>query len=367
MALSLTIEERVARARADLRIGAPIALTAAHGGALVIAAETLTADRLDALRALAPAALDLAISHHRAATLRARAYDGTLARVVIGPEDGAAWVRATVDPARDLATPLKGPYRTRRDGRSDLHALAILLAKQARLLPGTVVATWDDPGRVREIAAEAGLSVLSERMVRRAGDAALSLTEVSGARVPTRFAAAGRVRVFRPADGAEEHYAVEIGTPARAAPVLARLHSACFTGDVIGSLKCDCGPQLHAAMERIGAEGAGVLLYMNQEGRGIGLANKMRAYALQDQGFDTVEANHRLGFEDDERDFRLGAAILTRMGFSSVRLMTNNPAKLAMMEESGVRVAERVPLQVGASEENRAYLVVKAQKSGHLL
>jgi GTP cyclohydrolase II len=179
-------------------------------------------------------------------------------------------------------------------------------------------------------------------------------------------AAAGRVHVFRPEDGAEEHYAIEIGRPDRSAPVLTRIHSACFTGDVLGSLKCDCGPQLQAALAQMAAKGAGVLLYLNQEGRGIGLANKMRAYALQDQGFDTVEANHRLGFEDDERDFRIGADILRQMGFSSVRLMTNNPKKLAMMTSSGLTVTERVPLHVGMTHENAAYLATKAAKSGHL-
>ncbi|MGB0440780.1 MAG: GTP cyclohydrolase II, partial [Paracoccaceae bacterium] len=165
----------------------------------------------------------------------------------------------------------------------------------------------------------------------------------------------------------EEHYAIEIGQPDRSQPVLTRLHSACFTGDLLGSLKCDCGPQLNAALNQMGTEGAGVLLYLQQEGRGIGLANKMRAYALQDQGFDTVEANHRLGFEDDERDFRLGSSILHHMGFATVRLMTNNPGKIAMMTACGIAVTDRVPLRVGHTPENAAYLATKAAKSGHML
>jgi GTP cyclohydrolase II len=148
---------------------------------------------------------------------------------------------------------------------------------------------------------------------------------------------------------------------------LVRLHSACFTGDVLGSLKCDCGPQLQGALQQMGQEGAGTLLYLNQEGRGIGLTNKLRAYALQDQGFDTVEANHRLGFEDDERDFRLGASILRKLGISQIRLLTNNPAKVAMMEQQGITVAERVPLKRGENPLNASYLSTKAQKSGHLL
>ena len=178
---------------------------------------------------------------------------------------------------------------------------------------------------------------------------------------------AGRLHIFRPDDGGEEHYAIEIGRPDRDKPVLARLHSACFTGDLMGSLKCDCGPQLRAALAQMGAEGHGILLYLNQEGRGIGLANKMRAYSLQDQGFDTVEANHRLGFEDDERDFRLGADILKSMGFSAIRLLTNNPRKVDMMNASGIKVTERVPLLVGENSHNRGYLATKAAKSGHLL
>lgn len=365
--LSLTVEEEVARARADLRIGAPVALTSASGGALVVAAEALSAQRLAALRAAAPEALDLAVSHRRAETLRARAYDGELARIVVPVDADAAWVLATADPSRDLATPLKGPYATRREGPSDLHVLALALAKQARLLPAAVVALWHDAGPVEALAAEAGLTTLTEIILRRATETAPRMELVSAARVPTRFAEAGRCHVFRPADGGEEHYAIEIGRPSRSTPVLTRLHSACFTGDVIGSLKCDCGAQLAAAMTQMAAEGTGILLYMNQEGRGIGLANKMRAYALQDQGYDTVEANHRLGFEDDERDFRLGAEMLKAMGFAAVRLMTNNPAKIAMMREAGVEVTERVALKVGRTDENEAYLATKAAKSGHLL
>ena len=365
--LQLSAEEAVARARADLRIGAPIALVSGSGGALVLAAETCRAERLEDLRRLARGGLDMAVSHRRADTLKARAYDGDIARIAVPEDADIGWVRATADPSLDLAHPLRGPYRTRRNGPAGLHRLGLLLAKQARLLPAVLVAAHKDSAEIDRLAAEAGLSRLHASMVPRAGGATVCLSRVSGARLPTRFAEAGRVHVFRPADGGEEHYAIEIGQPDRTAPVLARLHSACFTGDVIGSLKCDCGGQLAAAMEQIAARGAGVLLYLNQEGRGIGLANKMRAYALQDQGFDTVEANHRLGFEDDERDFRLGAEILKALGFSSVRLLTNNPRKIEMMESSGVAVAERVPLRAGETAENRGYLATKAAKSGHLL
>ena len=358
--LALDDAERLARARADLRMGLPLALTHDGKAALVLAAETATVRRAEGLKDMGGAIL--AITSRRAGTLRARAYDGDLARVRVPGDADLRWVRATADPAEDLSAPMKGPFATLRgddEGPSPVLArAAIRLAKAARLLPAALLAPLTGPVPEGVVEVPAAL-VLEARLA--------PLSEVVAARVPLAVSQAGRVHVFRaPLDDAE-HVAIEIGSPPRDAPVLARLHSACFTGDLLGSLKCDCGPQLHAALARMGAEGAGVLLYLDQEGRGIGLANKMRAYSLQDQGFDTVEANHRLGFEDDERDFRIGAQILTALGFSAVRLLTNNPAKVARMEEAGIRVTERVPLRVGLNDQNAAYLATKAAKSGHLL
>ncbi len=354
MSLFLTEAERLARARTDLRMGAPVILAKEGGAALVLAVEVLRQDRLSAM--LQMGRPDLAITQRRAGTLRARAYDGDLARIALPAAVTLDWLRAVADPSTDLSHPMKGPFTTRRDGDPTLHRAAIDLCKRAHLLPAALVLPLaeDLPGLTRLPAA-----LLASRTPH--------LQEVAAARVPLAVASAGRVRVFRPEDGGEEHYMVEIGAPSREGPVLTRLHSACFTGDVIGSVKCDCGPQLHAALDQIAAEGSGILLYLNQEGRGIGLANKMRAYALQDQGFDTVEANHRLGFEDDERDFRIGAEMLKAVGVTEVRLMTNNPLKLERMAAQGVAVAERVPLRVGERPENAAYLATKTAKSGHLL
>ena len=357
-----SLVERLARARADLRIGIPVVLVAGERGAADAAAEALTADRLALFRDAGDPVL--AITARRAETLKARAYDGDLARLAVPGDAGLSWVQDVADPADDLASPMKGPFRSAREGGATLHRLAIRLAKSAHLLPAALVVDLPDPVA---FARAHDLTALDAHAIAPLLDAASPLHEVVSGRVPLAAAEAGRVHVFRPEDGGEEHYAVEIGRPARDRPVLARLHSACFTGDILGSLKCDCGPQLKAALARMGEEGAGVLLYLNQEGRGIGLANKMRAYSLQDQGFDTVESNHRLGFEDDERDFRLGAMILREMGFTSVRLLTNNPAKVRMMEANGIAVAERVPLKAGLNPLNAKYLDVKAKKSGHIL
>jgi GTP cyclohydrolase II len=362
MALSLTMPEQIARLRGDLRMGVGIILTLGGQSALVLAAETLTTVRLG--DAVSQGTSSIAITARRAETLRARAYDGDIARIILPVDADAGWVRAIADPSGDLMHPMKGPYLSARDGDAGIHRAAITLCKQARLLPAALVVVVSDG---QAMAQKNGLNLLDLTAAGENLSTPSPLQEITAARLPLEVSEAGRLHVFRPDDGGEEHYAIEIGRPDRAKPVLARLHSACFTGDLMGSLKCDCGPQLRAALQQIGEKGNGVLLYLNQEGRGIGLANKMRAYSLQDQGFDTVEANHRLGFEDDERDFRLGAEILKAMGFGSVQLMTNNPKKTAMMNAAGVQVVKQVPLIVGRNAHNADYLDTKAKKSGHLL
>ena len=362
MSFSPTIVERLARARADLRMGVPVVLTGPQD-VLVLAAETLNVARFSDILAMGGAPV-LVITERRATTLKARAYDGDLARILLPKDASLAWVQAIADPADDLRSPMKGPLKSARDDDAAPHRAAIALTKAARLLPSAVVLQIANG---TEFAAQHGLTTVPLAAAAPHLSDASPLHPIVQARLPMEASEAGRLHIFRPEDGGEEHYAIEIGRPDRSKPVLARLHSACFTGDILGSLKCDCGPQLRGALAQMGAEGHGVLLYMNQEGRGIGLANKMRAYSLQDQGFDTVEANHRLGFEDDERDFRLGADILKSMGFSSVRLLTNNPAKVDMMNSCGVTVTERVPLKTGENRHNRAYLATKAAKSGHLL
>lgn len=189
------------------------------------------------------------------------------------------------------------------------------------------------------------------------------VTRLSDAAIPTPDGTF-RMILFREEVTDREHVAMVLGPVGTGTPLL-RIHSECMTGDVFGSLRCDCGEQLAAARARIGEEGAGIILYLRQEGRGIGLANKLRAYQLQDQGFDTVEANHALGFAADLRQFGVAAAMLDALGVGSVRLMTNNPRKQDALEKAGIRITERVPVRVPVLPENRRYLQTKALKLGH--
>lgn len=192
-----------------------------------------------------------------------------------------------------------------------------------------------------------------------------SVERAATAQLPTHYGKAVMVG-YRGTRDEGEHLALIFGSPELELAPLVRIHSECFTGDVFGSLRCDCGPQLDAALRRIADNGSGIIIYLRQEGRGIGLLNKLKAYALQEEGLDTVDANRALGFADDLRDYRIGADMLADLGIDSVRLLSNNPDKVRGLEQWGVRVAKRHPLVIAPVSENVDYIRAKEQKMGHL-
>ncbi len=348
----LTAARAVARAIDALRRGWPVAVD----GILFLAIETADEDALRAFDGNEPA--DLLIAGNRAATLKLTNQREALPTAPVLIRRGS-WIdlaaaTAIADPALDLATPLKGPFQTTVLAAPETARAALRLARLAGLLPALFTR--------RQGESEAAVS---------AGDVmgfgtGADLRIVSRAPLPTRFAEKAEIVAFRSDGDAAEHVALVIGEPG-GEPPLVRLHSECLTGDALGSLKCDCGPQLADALAAIAASGWGILLYLRQEGRGIGLVNKLRAYALQDQGFDTVDANLRLGFADDERDYAVAARMLAKLSQTRVRLLTNNPKKVESLEAAGVQVAERVPLKAGEGAHNRAYLATKRDRSGHQL
>jgi GTP cyclohydrolase II len=342
----------VARAIDALRRGWPVAVDEIS----FLAIETADAERLAAFDGDAPASL--LISGNRAATLKL-----TNQREALPTEPvliaRASWIdleaaTAIADPALDLAYPMKGPFQTIPLCSPPTAEAALRLARLAGLLPALFTR--------RGGAVEARVSA-DDVMTFGAG---ADIRIVSRAHLPIRFAERAEVVAFRADGDTAEHVALIVGDP-NGEPPLVRLHSECLTGDALGSLKCDCGPQLGAALEAIAASGWGILLYLRQEGRSIGLVNKLRAYALQDQGFDTVDANLRLGFADDERDFSVAAHMLESLGQPRIRLLTNNPRKVEALERLGIAVAERAPLKAGEGEHNRDYLTAKRDRSGHQL
>ncbi len=333
------------------------------GSLAILSAELADADTLAALETRSRAGL--IITARRAAVLNLA---NQIAAAAPDPEpvwvDRPDWLdltgsRAVADPVLDLATPFKGPFRTRAlDGDAASARAAIALVKHAGLIPAVYA--------VPLAGAEIAVTCPSEAAL--ALPASVARVHISSrARLPLARAEDTQVVAFRPDDGGPEHLALVIGNPDVSQPVLTRLHSSCLTGDVLGSLKCDCGPQLHAALAAIAANpGGGILLYLQQEGRGIGLLNKLRAYALQDQGWDTVDANTRLGFEPDERDFSLAAAMFKALGVSNVALMTNNPLKVAGLAAHGFTVS-RVAHDMPPNPHNAAYLATKRDRQGHML
>jgi GTP cyclohydrolase II len=346
----------MARAIAALRAGRPVRIDGPTPVA-VIAVETATAELLELVDPERDARL--LISGERAAALSlANLKDAAdpVQPVLIERSDwlDAETALAVADPGRDFDRGPVGPLHPVPCDCAETAKAALILARSAGLLP----ALWLVEARAAAIAVSAGDIVRSNREP--------GIEIVARARLPLDGLPETQIVAFRASDDGEEHVALVVGAFG-GKPPLVRLHSECLTGDVFGSLKCDCGPQLKEALRIIGEAGGGVLLYLRQEGRGIGLANKLRAYSLQDRGLDTVDANARLGFADDERDYGHAAGMLRALGVEAVKLLTNNPNKVAGLEAAGIEVVERVAHRMPANPHNADYLATKRSKSGHLI
>ncbi len=356
-------------------------LTGGNGAAILAqAAEATTPESLRMLAEISRSEPEVAVTARRAAVLGLaptglRGVGVSVARSVIRDDTCVATLTAQLvyilaNPLSDGPLPLPSQLSVRELAPYSCERAAVLLAKTGRLLPAALTATIADPA-AEDVCAWA---TRHDFLLVDAGDVfqydhtqARTLKAVSEARVPLLGAENARIIAFRPLDGGLEHLALLLGDPQPSEPVLTRLHSECFTGDLLGSLRCDCGDQLRGAINEISRAGGGVVLYMAQEGRGIGLVNKLRAYSLQDGGFDTLDANGQLGFDDDERVYLPAAQMLRQLGFSRVRLLTNNPLKVDSLTRLGIVVTERVPHAFPTNRHNEGYLRTKAMKSGHFL
>jgi 3,4-dihydroxy 2-butanone 4-phosphate synthase/GTP cyclohydrolase II len=299
----------------------------------------------------------------------------------ISAADRAATIAALADPTTrptDLLRPGHVfPLRAQTGGvlkRAGQTEASVDLARIAGLVPAAAICEiMNDDGTMARVpdlmafAGQHGIPILTvAELIRHRLRTETIVERVASPRMPTRYGDF-TLHAYRSELTGEEHLALACGDLSGSEPVLVRVHSQCLTGDVLGSARCDCGTQLELALARIGEEGRGVLLYLLQEGRGIGLFNKLRAYELQDAGHDTVEANERLGFPPDQRDYGVGAQILLDLGVRRMRLMTNNPGKYVALAGYGLEIVERVPLEIPPTAETRAYLRAKRDKLGHLL
>jgi len=349
----------VRRAIDRFRRGDPVIVAADGLELLCYAAETLDEAGLVAARGAAKSGLGVAMTGLRATALGLETISADLSVLDFSNDVALARILDVADPAARLgAAAVPGNPRESAGRERKVFAAALALAKLAGLIPA--VLACEMARRPQDVP-----TVTSDNALRFAEDSARWLTRVAEAQVPLAGAGPARIIAYRPYEGGAETLAIVIGAPDVRRAVLTRIHSACFTGDLLASLRCDCGDQLRGAIEAMAREGSGVIVYLPQEGRGIGLVNKLRAYALQDRGFDTIDANLHLGFAPDERSYAAAGEILRQLGITRIRLLTNNPEKIDALAKLGCDVVERVAHVFAANPYNAGYLRTKALRAGH--
>lgn len=345
----------VQRGLAEFRAGRPVLIAAGDERLVALPVDGATASSVAALKALgAPALPRLAVTARRARVLGLET--STPLVLDLHPTDELETIWSLAASVGGESRPVAGPA-------GPAAIAAIELAKLAQRLPALLVTAGET---IAEHIERAMITVDAAAAMRFRRSIVDSLTVVSEAQIPLQEGVPAHFHIFRDASGGNP-VAIIVGKLDFSHPVPVRLHSACLTGDVFGSRRCDCGAQLKLALDRLIAAGGGVILYLEQEGRGLGLANKMRAYALQDTGLDTVDANTTLGFDDDERDYSVAARMLQMLGCHRVLLLTNNPGKLEALAAAGVEVSGRMPLYTPINADNRRYLTAKAARAGHWL
>jgi GTP cyclohydrolase II len=354
--LGISVDVGVQRGLAEFRMGRPLIFATDGEQVLALPVDGADGERVAAFQALYPARPPrLAITARRAKALGIDTAEPVLVELTGADDASSIFALAS-------STQVDRAITTHPAGRTAV--AAIELAKLALRLPALLI---------RDAEAHAGailnpplITVDAAAVAHFRQDIIRSLTIAGDAQVPLENDLSTRFVVFRDVIGGSSA-AIIVGNPDLSKPVPVRLHSACLTGDVFGSRRCDCGDQLKLALERLQAAGGGVILYLDQEGRGLGLVNKIRAYKLQDAGLDTVDANTTLGFDDDERDYKVAARMLELLGCKRILLLTNNPSKLESLVEAGIEIIERLPLYTPINADNRRYLAAKAMRAGHWL
>lgn len=370
MSSSFAYQHSAHRAIADLRRGAPVVFSGQSGyAAMVKPAEQVAENTLRELADETLARPYLLISAPRARAIGLKPKDNVVAcSILLSEEFGPEEILQLIG---DL--PLKidtSSLTVLPEAENSVAHIVLMLMRSARLMPAALAAPISDSGQktLSRWSSDRGHTFVHENAIKAFEETSASLLrEAARAKLPIKAAPDSEIAIFQPKDGGTEHFVLIINGGDKQPSPLVRIHSQCITGDLLGSLKCDCGDQLQAAIQQMADAGGGMVVYLAQEGRDIGLVNKLRAYALQDGGLDTVEANHAIGFETDHRFYLPAATMLKALGHDSIKLLTNNPDKISQIESCGIHVEERIPLEAGRNPFNENYLNVKRDKTGHML